>query len=144
MPLIRYRTGDLARFLPEPCPCGTILHRLERVSGRIASLVQLQGGEKISMAELDEALFSLPFMLNFQPVLGNSCGTESLELHIATFGIDVREAAGPISRALLGVPAIGKAVAAGRLTLGRIEEKAIHPVSGSIKRSIEDKRKERK
>jgi phenylacetate-coenzyme A ligase PaaK-like adenylate-forming protein len=144
MPLIRYRTGDLARFLPDPCPCGTILHRLERVSGRIASRVQLRGGEILSMAELDEALFSLPFMLNFQPVLNNSYGTENLELNIATFGVDVQEAAGPISRALLGIPAIGNAVAAGRLTLERIEEKPIHPVSGSIKRSIEDKRKERK
>ena len=102
MPLIRYRTGDLARFLPDPCPCGTILHRLERVSGRIASMVQLQGGETFSMADLDEALFSLPFMLNFQPVLSNSYVAETLELNIATFGVDVQEAAGPISRALLG------------------------------------------
>jgi phenylacetate-coenzyme A ligase PaaK-like adenylate-forming protein len=142
MPLIRYRTCDLARFLPGPCPCGTILHRLERVSGRIAARVQLQGGEMISMAELDEALFSLPFMLNFHPFLGNSCDTETLELNIATFGLNIQEAVGPISRALLGIPAIGNAVAAGRLTLGRIEEKPINPVSGSIKRSIEDKRKE--
>ena len=34
MPLVRYRTGDLSRFLPEPCPCGTILKRLEWVRGR--------------------------------------------------------------------------------------------------------------
>lgn len=142
MPLIRYRTGDLARFLADPCPCGTILHRLERVSGRLASVVQLRGGKTFNMAELDEALFSLPFMLNYHPVLVNSGVRETLELTIATSGLDVREAAGPIKRALLGIPAIGSSVAAGRLTLGRIEEKAIHPVSGSIKRSIEDKRKE--
>jgi phenylacetate-CoA ligase len=31
MPLIRYRTGHFARFLPEPCPCGTVLRRMEKV-----------------------------------------------------------------------------------------------------------------
>lgn len=34
MPFIRYRTGDRSRFLTEPCPCGCILKRLERVGPR--------------------------------------------------------------------------------------------------------------
>jgi len=34
MPLFRYRTGDRGRILPEPCPCGSIVKRLE-VSGRL-------------------------------------------------------------------------------------------------------------
>ncbi|MGO9572212.1 MAG: DVU_1553 family AMP-dependent CoA ligase [Desulfomonilaceae bacterium] len=34
MPLVRYRTGDLARFGEEPCPCGTVLRRMEKVRGR--------------------------------------------------------------------------------------------------------------
>ncbi len=33
MPLIRYRTGHLARFLAEPCSCGTVLRRMEKVRG---------------------------------------------------------------------------------------------------------------
>ena len=33
MPLIRYRTGDMARFLPEYCPCGSTLRRLEQGAG---------------------------------------------------------------------------------------------------------------
>jgi len=142
MPIIRYRTGDLARFLPEPCPCGTVLHRMERVRGRISARVRLRGGEILSMADLDEALFALPFLLNFQPVLDNTCITETLDLNIATTGLTAREVSGPISRALLRIPAIGGAVAAGRLTLGRIEERPINPVSGSVKRSIEDRRKD--
>ena len=142
MPIIRYRTGDLARFLPDPCPCGTVLHRLERVRGRIAARVQLRGGETFSMSELDEALFALPFLLNFQPVLSNTCVTETLELHIATFELGAREAAGPIRRALLRIPAIGNAVATGQLTLGRIDDRTINPLSGSVKRNIKDIRKE--
>ena len=33
MPLIRYRTGDFSRILPEKCPCGCILKRLDNVTG---------------------------------------------------------------------------------------------------------------
>jgi phenylacetate-coenzyme A ligase PaaK-like adenylate-forming protein len=36
MPFIRYRTGDRSRFLPGPCPCGSILKRLDKVSNRRA------------------------------------------------------------------------------------------------------------
>ncbi len=31
MPLLRYRTGHFARFLTEPCLCGTVLPRMERM-----------------------------------------------------------------------------------------------------------------
>jgi len=34
MPLIRYRTGDYSRWLPGPCPCGSILRRLDKVGNR--------------------------------------------------------------------------------------------------------------
>ncbi len=34
MPFIRYRTGDRSRILPGPCPCGSVLKHLERVSSR--------------------------------------------------------------------------------------------------------------
>ena len=34
MPLIRYRTGDFSRWLPEPCACGSVLKRLDKVGDR--------------------------------------------------------------------------------------------------------------
>lgn len=34
MPLIRYRTGDAGRWLVEPCKCGSVLKRLDRVRDR--------------------------------------------------------------------------------------------------------------
>ena len=33
MPLLRYRTGDISRLLPDACPCGSLLPRLDAVSG---------------------------------------------------------------------------------------------------------------
>ena len=48
MPLIRYRTGDYTRILPEPCPCGSTVRRLDRIERQSAG---------ISMAALDDILF---------------------------------------------------------------------------------------
>ncbi|MCR5482620.1 MAG: AMP-binding protein [Clostridia bacterium] len=31
MPLIRYRTGDISRWIDEPCRCGSVLRRLDKV-----------------------------------------------------------------------------------------------------------------
>jgi phenylacetate-CoA ligase len=69
MPLIRYRTGDLARIIAAPCPCGSGLRRLGGFRGRLADRAPLPGGESLSMAELDEALFPIPGLLDFSAVL---------------------------------------------------------------------------
>ena len=53
MPLIRYRTGDHTRILPGPCPCGSVVKRLDSL---------LREGEAAEIAALDERLFSLPFV----------------------------------------------------------------------------------
>ncbi|MEL7656693.1 MAG: phenylacetate--CoA ligase family protein, partial [Bacillota bacterium] len=34
MPFIRYRTGDSSRWLIEPCKCGSVLKRLDKVGDR--------------------------------------------------------------------------------------------------------------
>jgi len=44
MPFVRYRTGDRSRFLPDSCPCGSVLKRLEKV-GKREALKQYQGGD---------------------------------------------------------------------------------------------------
>ncbi len=56
MPLIRYRTGDHTRILP-PCPCGSVTKRIDRV---------LRKEGPISMAELDNLLFRVPQLVDFQ------------------------------------------------------------------------------
>lgn len=35
MPFIRYRTGDTSRWLVEPCKCGSVLKRLDKVGDRV-------------------------------------------------------------------------------------------------------------
>ena len=57
MPLIRYRTGDLTRVLPEPCPCGSAVLRLDSLR---------RAGDAGEMAALDERLFALDFVADFR------------------------------------------------------------------------------
>lgn len=42
MPLIRYRTGDVSRLLPGPCPCGSLVRRLEGVRGRLTHSIFIE------------------------------------------------------------------------------------------------------
>jgi phenylacetate-CoA ligase len=58
MPLIRYRTGNLARMLITPCKCGSLLHRLRNIEGRISDDIFLPGEVKINILELEELLYS--------------------------------------------------------------------------------------
>src|SRR5262249_45355050 len=140
MPLIRYRTGDLSRFLPEPCPCGTVLRRLERVTGRLAGVVRLGHDHSMNITELDEALFPLPFLLDYQAVVSNRYGMDFLDVSIETTGADGDEAARLVRRALLEVPAVRRAVAGGWLALGTVGHDAFTR-SISIKRTVIDRRK---
>ncbi|MEN6409202.1 MAG: DVU_1553 family AMP-dependent CoA ligase, partial [Anaerolineaceae bacterium] len=66
MPLIRYRTGDFSRFIPGKCPCGTNLKTLERIRTRITGMVPLGTGGQLSIADLDEALFSIEGVYDYQ------------------------------------------------------------------------------
>ena len=141
MPLIRYRTGDLARFLPDPCPCGTVLRRLERVRGRLAGEIRLGGGQGLNIAELDEALFPLPFLLDYQAVLSRRGDRDCLDLAVKTTSADHADAHLAVRRALLEVPALRQAVTEGSLLLGSIGSGEFMR-SISIKRTVMDRRKE--
>jgi len=61
MPLIRYRSGDITRRLTIPCACGGNLARLDRIKGRIDNIFHTY-----PISILDEALFHLPNLLDYQ------------------------------------------------------------------------------
>ncbi|MEI6205800.1 MAG: DVU_1553 family AMP-dependent CoA ligase [Desulfuromonadales bacterium] len=141
MPLIRYRSGDLSRFIPEPCPCGTILKRLAWIWGRLAGQVKLGGNDLLNMADLDEALFPLPGLLNFQAALTEEDGVDVLSVSLFTRGGSAEKLCRSTWEALAAIPAVQKASATGKL---RIAPPAIAEnnwqSSGSVKRTLHDRR----
>jgi len=72
MPLIRYRTGDYTRLMPEICPCGSVLARLDRV---------VRMGRKSRMEQLDSLVFAVPEIVDYRA--GFKGGVLHLEGYVA-------------------------------------------------------------
>ena len=62
MPLIRYRTGDFTRILPEPCPCGSSIIRLDRIR---------RSAKSPYMEELDDWLFRCEEIVDYRAKMQN-------------------------------------------------------------------------
>ncbi|MBV5328886.1 MAG: AMP-binding protein [Chlorobium sp.] len=84
MPLLRYRTGDSGRLLPGLCRCGSAIHRLDRVLGRLNQIRTLENGARIALPDLDELLFAIPGLLDFKASLTRTHGQEILQLRLTT------------------------------------------------------------
>lgn len=141
MPLVRYRTGDLSRFLTEPCPCGTILKRLEWVKGRLFGGVRVGSGNLLTVADLDEALFPLPGLLNFQVEISGDATKDILRITLYSEESSVEKLCCDARIALEGISSVRAAIDAGVLTIAPIRTSAENwIVTGSIKRKIIDSR----
>jgi phenylacetate-CoA ligase len=145
MPFVRYRTGDLSRFIPEPCPCGTILRRLDWVKGRLQGNIVFADKSQVTVADFDEALFPEPWLLNFRAEVRGT--QQQAVLHVKAF-TDTGRVADPtlsvrVETILHTVPGIRAAVANGSLTISPVvisDENWV--TNGSIKRKIIDAREE--
>ena len=141
MPLIRYRTGDLSRFLPEQCPCGTVLKTMAPVRGRIAGHLELEPGIMLTMEDLDEALFPIRDLIDFSAELTWEHDRNHLQIR-ATFleGSGEHETEN-IHSALKGIPVLRSSIREGRLKV-RVTVREGNPgtLNGSTKRTITDKR----
>lgn len=131
MPLIRYRMGDRARMLPGDCPCGSQLCSMETVSGRWEGFIPLRN-ETLRLADLDEALFGLPGLLDFSATLQGLNGKDQLQLDLSWLYMEDRDAR--VEDALQEVPALNA------LEL-RVNHHHVPAYPGSLrKRVIQDKR----
>jgi len=138
MPLIRYRTGDISRFIPGDCPCGTFLRTLEKVRSRISNRVDLSNGHYLAMADLDEALFSIDGVWNFNASLRNKGKVDYLQVEVWTTGetkVDV------VQQAVEAIPAVRGARQSGRLeVVSMVQKEGSLGFSGQSKRMLVDRR----
>ncbi len=140
MPLIRYRTGDLSRFLPEPCPCGTVLKTLETVKGRISGQIEL-GDAVLTLADLDEALFPLEGLLDFDVMLRWTGSREQLHLKVYAAPGQASGLDATVYGAVQIIPAVRAATQQGRLLLSvELQPPGAAPARGTAKRAIVDAR----
>ena len=119
MPLVRYRTGDGAAFRVDRCPCGTALKTLGAVTGRLDGAVSLgRKGGALFLSALDEAVFGISPVLDYEAEIHHVPGGDHLILFIATgdtgrFDL-VKDR---VARAVQGLTEIARAMATGTLTL---------------------------
>ncbi|NLM46889.1 MAG: phenylacetate--CoA ligase family protein [Firmicutes bacterium] len=83
MPLIRYRTGDVSSFLPDKCPCGTILRSLALIKNRVDGLIPFGSGI-ITLPDLDEKLFAFDFILDYKAYVKKNKEQSELQLVLKT------------------------------------------------------------
>ncbi len=142
MPLVRYRTGDISRFLPGACPCGTVLPCLERVRDRLGGAVQVGPGVYLTMADLDDALFPLPEVLNFSAEVTSLDGQDLLRLQVMVIAGTEARAAGAIAKALESLPGLEPLITAGHLKFELIVRGAVNTglLPSLAKRRIIDRR----
>jgi phenylacetate-coenzyme A ligase PaaK-like adenylate-forming protein len=141
MPLIRYRTGDLAAFLLEQCPCGTVLRRFGHVQGRLSGRVNLGDGLSLDSADLDEALYPLPRLINYHAEILLKKGRDTLVLTIYMWDTAEETAAHAVRSALKQIPALGAARSFGNLDIEIILLSAEkQPSTGVAKKMIIDSR----
>lgn len=117
MPLIRYRTGDISRFLPEPCGCGAVIRRLDRITRRQDSGVWLNGDQNVTMAALDEALFAVDRVTGFTAAVDRIEQASRLLIDVAMTGQADEALQRRCQEALDTIPAIRQARISGKLTV---------------------------
>ena len=86
MPLLRYRTGDWGRILAEPCPCGSVLRRLDRIQYRI-------GPRPLKITDFDECFFRLPGVLCYEAAVDEQGKTILFTVYYLQLAVAGAEAA---------------------------------------------------
>ena len=141
MPLIRYRTGDMGRFSVAPCPCGSKLSLLEKVAGRYANVLELPCGS-LPMSSLDEALFSIPWLLDYHIKAGIKSNVYVWNINYKTTNMGNKDAEvvnNMVMDKLVALPSVQQAINSGmlRVTIGFME--TVRDIStGMKKRMIEE------
>jgi phenylacetate-CoA ligase len=138
MPFIRYRSGDHSRFLTQPCPCGSVLKRMERISRRMREPVRLFDGSFLSITQLDDVLLRNPSISAYSAEISRKEGCDCLALTIQS----TRDPINPhrIAAELGKYLAIGNLIAQKQLSLKIREGEAEYFTTGTAKRAIADKR----
>ncbi|MBT8341422.1 MAG: hypothetical protein KJP07_15545, partial [Desulfatitalea sp.] len=117
-----------------------VLRRMARVQGRHRELVRLADGIVLELAGLDESLFALPGVIDFQAAVFRAGGSDALVITLWTHE-DPGLATGQAAAAVTAMPAVRAAMANGALRLAPV---AVHPagrhIAAGVKRRIDDRR----
>jgi phenylacetate-CoA ligase len=137
MPLVRYRTGDVSRFVPEPCPCGSILRRMAHVDERLVGGITLPGGEILRQRDFDEALFPIDGLADFRVLFVQREARTTIVVHTRPCDGASRPDKEEILRALRDIPALSTQMARDGIAVDVVDwEAGDENRSGTAKRQL--------
>jgi phenylacetate-CoA ligase len=77
-PVIRFRTRDLTSLIPEPCPCGRTLVRMNKVMGRTDDMIKIRG-ITVFPSQIESVLFEIEGKEpHFQIILDRKAAVDEL------------------------------------------------------------------
>jgi len=110
MPLIRYRTKDFGYIVPGECKCGFPFERI-KIQSRMDDMILIGFAECLYPAEISEAIFSVPSILDYQIILNRDKSMDSLKIIVESTQIDnKKQVSDLIKNALMRVGQIKTAV----------------------------------
>lgn len=79
MPFIRYRSHDLGRILPDRCPCGLPLRKIE-IKGRTDDMLPIGAGDNLFIRMFDDILFGRPEVIEYQAIFERKEGKDHITI----------------------------------------------------------------
>lgn len=81
-PLIRYRTGDISALVPDACPCGRTLIRMEKVTGRTDDMIIVEGNN-VFPSQIEEVLLQIEGVEpHYEIILDRDAGVDTMEIRV--------------------------------------------------------------
>ncbi|MCK4276157.1 MAG: phenylacetate--CoA ligase [Phycisphaerae bacterium] len=95
MPMIRYRTRDITSIIPQQCPCGRTIRKVQRVGRRTDDMFIIRG-INVFPTQIEEALLAVEGALpHYQIILSREKGLDQIEVQVEVteevFSDEVRE-----------------------------------------------------
>jgi phenylacetate-CoA ligase len=137
IPVVRYRTRDISRIIPEPCPCGRTMRRMERVTGRSDDMLIIRG-VNVYPSQIEQVLIGIPMVApHYQVMLTKRGSMDHVEVHVEVapeFSFDeVRELEGLQARVRNEI----QSALAVSIAVKLVEPKSIARSEGKAKRVID-------
>jgi phenylacetate-coenzyme A ligase PaaK-like adenylate-forming protein len=142
MPLLRYRTHDFSRLIPEPCKCGSKnLLKFAHSPYRLEGLLKLGEDDCIYPGMLDEVLYELKEVVDYQAQLGRTDSMDTMKLVVEVTDTGDR-VSNDIMKKLMEVPLIEKNVTSGKMEKPMVTVMPLNQLqrSGRAKKLIKDVR----
>jgi len=137
IPVIRYRTRDISRFIPDTCPCGRTLRRMERVTGRTDDMLIIRG-VNVFPSQIEQVLAGIPGVApHYQVVLTKVRSMDHVEVHVEVAPEIAFDEVRELERIQKRVKAEIESALAVSIAIKLVEPKSIARSEGKAKRVVD-------